>query len=104
VLDDFMVSAYSTKVSQLLTNGSHHRNISLVLITGSSQLHYLHLLKEVKPQDIRALLTFADDGLIKVTVDCGLNTLNCNHTLTKEGKCKLSKHKKSFTCVGKDKY
>jgi len=33
VLDDLMESAYSTKVSQLLTKGSHHRNISLVLIT-----------------------------------------------------------------------
>jgi hypothetical protein len=33
VLDDFMDSAYSTKVSQLFTKGSHHRNISLVLIT-----------------------------------------------------------------------
>jgi len=28
-----MDSAYSTKVSQLFTKGSHHRNISLVLIT-----------------------------------------------------------------------
>ena len=28
-----MESAYSTKVSQLFTKGSHHRNISLVLIT-----------------------------------------------------------------------
>jgi len=25
---DFMESAYSTKVSQLFTNGSHHRNMS----------------------------------------------------------------------------
>jgi len=33
VLDDLMDSAYSTKVSQLFTKGSHHRNISLVLIT-----------------------------------------------------------------------
>jgi hypothetical protein len=28
-----MDSAYSTKVSELFTKGSHHRNISLVLIT-----------------------------------------------------------------------
>jgi len=28
-----MDTAYSTKVSQLFTKGSHHRNISLVLIT-----------------------------------------------------------------------
>ena len=33
VLDDLMNFAYSTKVSQLFTKGSHHRNISLVLIT-----------------------------------------------------------------------
>jgi len=30
VLDDLMDSACSTKVSQLFTKGSHHRNISLV--------------------------------------------------------------------------
>jgi len=35
VLDDLLDSAYSTKVSQLFTEGSHHRNISLVLITQS---------------------------------------------------------------------
>jgi len=33
VLDDLMDSAYSTKVSQLFTKGSHHRNISIVLVT-----------------------------------------------------------------------
>jgi hypothetical protein len=33
VLDDLMDTAYSTKVSQLFTKGSHHRNISLMLIT-----------------------------------------------------------------------
>ena len=33
VLDDLMDSAYSTTVSQLLTEGSHHRYISLVHIT-----------------------------------------------------------------------
>ena len=33
VLDDLMDSAYSTKMSELFTKGSHHRNISLVLIT-----------------------------------------------------------------------
>jgi len=35
VLDALMDSAYSTKVSKLFTKGSHHRNISLVLITQS---------------------------------------------------------------------
>ena len=33
VLDDLIDSAYSTKVSQLFTKESHHRNISLVLFT-----------------------------------------------------------------------
>ena len=33
VLDDLMDSAYSAKISQLFTKGSHHRNISLVLFT-----------------------------------------------------------------------
>jgi hypothetical protein len=33
VLDELMDSAYSTKVSQLFTKGSHHRNISVVLTT-----------------------------------------------------------------------
>ena len=33
VMDDLMDSAYATKVSELYTKGSHHRNISLVLIT-----------------------------------------------------------------------
>jgi hypothetical protein len=33
VLDDLMDTAYSTQVSQLFTKGSHHRNISLGLIT-----------------------------------------------------------------------
>jgi len=33
VLDDLIASACSTKVGQLFTHGSHHGNISLVLIT-----------------------------------------------------------------------
>ena len=33
VLDDLMDSAYSKKVSEIFTKGSHHRNISLVMIT-----------------------------------------------------------------------
>jgi len=35
VLDELMDSAYSTKVSEIFTKGSHRRNISLVLITQS---------------------------------------------------------------------
>ena len=33
VFDDLMDSEYSTNVSESFTKGSHHRNISLVLIT-----------------------------------------------------------------------
>jgi len=33
VLDDLMDAAYSKKMSELFTKGSHHRNINLVLIT-----------------------------------------------------------------------
>jgi hypothetical protein len=33
VLGDLMDSAFSSKVSELFTKGSHDRNISLVLIT-----------------------------------------------------------------------
>jgi len=57
-----------------------------------SQLHFLHVLKDAKPQARRALLTSADD-LIKAIVECAINTLNGNHKLTKEDKGKLSKYK-----------
>jgi hypothetical protein len=33
VLDDLMDSPYSTKVGEIFTRGSHHGNISLILIT-----------------------------------------------------------------------
>ena len=36
VLDDLMVSACSTKVSELFTKGTHNRKIILVLITQNS--------------------------------------------------------------------
>ena len=58
-----------------------------------SQLHFLHVLKDAKPQARRALLTSADDDLIKAIVECAINTLNGNHKLTKEDKGKLSKYK-----------
>jgi hypothetical protein len=88
VLDDLMVSAYSTKVSQLFNSGSNHRNIGLVLITVWSQLHFLHVLIDAKPRYICALFTSADDGLIKAIVECDINKLNGNHKLTKEDTCK----------------
>ena len=55
-----------------------------------SQLHFLHVLKDAKPQVIRALLTPADDVLIKAIVECAINTLNGNHKMTKGHKAKLS--------------
>ena len=58
-----------------------------------SQLHFLHVLKDAKPQARRALLTSADDDLIKAIVECAINTLNGNHKLTEEDKGKLSKYK-----------
>jgi len=58
-----------------------------------SQLHFLHVLKDAKPQARRALLTSASDELIKAIVECAINTLNGNHKLTKDEKSKLSKYK-----------
>lgn len=58
-----------------------------------SQLHFLHVLKDAKPLARRALLTSASDDLIKVIVECAINTLNGNHKLSKEEKGKLSKYK-----------
>jgi hypothetical protein len=58
-----------------------------------SQLHYLHFLEDVKPQARRALLASASDELIKVVVECAINTLNGNNKLSKEEKSKPSKYK-----------
>jgi len=58
-----------------------------------SQLHFLHVLKDAKPQARRVLLTSASDELIKAIVECAINTLNGNHKLTKDEKSKLSKYK-----------
>ena len=77
MLDDLLDSAYSTKVSQLFTKGSHHRNISLVLITQNlfhqgpssndnslnnkyivvfknpgDKTHIVHLARQVYPENI----------------------------------------------------
>jgi len=64
-----------------------------------SQLHFLHVLKDVKPQARRASLTSADDDLIKAIVECAINTLNGNHKLTKEDKGKLSKYKNGLRAL-----
>lgn len=58
-----------------------------------SQLHFLHVLKDAKPQARRALLASADDELVKAIVECAINTLNGNHKLTKDEKSKLKKYK-----------
>jgi len=58
-----------------------------------SQLHFLHVLKDAKPQARLALLASAGDDLIKAIVECAINTLNGNHKLNKEEKSKPSKYK-----------
>ena len=76
-----------------------------------SQLHFFHVLKDVKPQSRRALLPSADDKLIKAIVECALNTLNENHKLSIDEKIKLKKYKyrlrahvnPSFNCKSKCK-
>jgi hypothetical protein len=58
-----------------------------------SQYHFLHVLKDAKPQARRALFTTANDEFIKAIVECAINTLNGNHKLSKEDKSKLNKYK-----------
>ena len=58
-----------------------------------SQLNFLHVFKDAKPQVRRALLTSASDDLIKAIVECAINTLNGNQKLTEDRKSKLSKYK-----------
>ena len=50
------------------------------------QLHFLHVLKDAKPQARRALLSSASDELIKAIVECAINTLHGNHKLSEEVK------------------
>jgi len=57
------------------------------------QLHFLHFLKNAKAQARRALLTSADDELIKAIVECFINKLNGNHKLNINEKSKLKKYK-----------
>jgi hypothetical protein len=53
-----------------------------------SQLHFFHVIKDAKPQARRELLASADDDMIKVIVECVINTLNRNDKLTKDEKIK----------------
>ena len=68
-----------------------------------SQLHFLYVLKDAKPQARRALLSSANDELIKAIVECAINTLNGNHKLSKEDKGKLSKYKNRLRALVKPK-
>ena len=58
-----------------------------------SQLNFLHVLKDAKPQASRTLLVSADDDLIKAIVEYAINTLSGNHKLPKDEKSKLNKFK-----------
>jgi len=46
VLDDLMDSVYFTKVNELFTKGSHHRNISLVIVT-QNLFHQVSSLRDI---------------------------------------------------------
>jgi len=52
------------------------------------RLHFLHVLKDAKPQARRVLLVSASDDLVKALVECAANTLTRNHKLTKNDKSK----------------
>jgi hypothetical protein len=64
-----------------------------------SKSHFLHVLKDAKPQARRALLTTANDELIAAIVECAINKLNGNHKLTKEDKSKLTKYKRRLRAL-----
>ena len=49
-----------------------------------SQLHFLHVVKDAKPQARRVLLSAVGDDLKKAIVECAINTLNGNHILSKQ--------------------
>jgi hypothetical protein len=59
-----------------------------------SQLHFLHVFKDAKPQARRTLLSSASDELIKAIIECCVDTLNGNLKLCSQEKSKLSKFKK----------
>jgi len=45
------------------------------MIRLKSQLHFLHFLRDAKPEARRALLASEDDDLVKAIVECAINTL-----------------------------
>ena len=62
------------------------------MIRLKSQLYFLHVLRDAKPQARHALLASANDDFIKAMVECAINTLHGNHKLTRDEK-KLLKYK-----------
>jgi len=68
-----------------------------------SQINFLHVLKDAKPQVRHALLTFTDDDLIKAIFECAINAWTGNHKLTEEDKGKLSKYKNRLLSFVKPK-
>jgi len=71
-------------------------HLNSLIIRLKSELHFLHVFKDTKPQARRALLACADDELIKAIVECAIHTLNGNHKLTKDEKSILIKYKNRF--------
>jgi hypothetical protein len=63
-----------------------------VMIRLKSQLHFIHVLKDAKPQGRRALLASASDDLIKAIVECASNAQYGNHKLTKDENSKLQEY------------
>ena len=63
------------------------------MIRLKSQLNFLPVRRDAKPQARRALLASADDDLVKAIVECAINTLNGKHKLSKEEKSKLHKYR-----------
>jgi len=60
-----------------------------LMICLMSQLHFIRVLKDAKPQVRRALLASKDDELIKAIVECAINKLSGNHKLNIEEKSNL---------------
>ncbi len=63
-----------------------------------SQLHFLHVLKDAKPQARCAFLASACNDLTKAIAEYAINTLKSNHKLSKEEK-KIERLYESFTRV-----
>lgn len=61
-----------------------------------SNKHFLHILKNANPKVRKAILQSADDDLIKALLECVINTLNGNHSLSGKEKSKLCKYKNCF--------